>query len=221
MILRLPRRPKIARPINLPELFKSLAFVLLGASSLIAVIVVNDAKGEEQERANSLADQLEESQSTSTCRSKLASDVTDATTTYLFAMGQSLKANGSLVVAIANGDTLVGPLKAIDESTGHLDVAGLNLDYRRDRRVAFEENPSTECPDPAPAVLDPTTTTTTAAGEASTIATRRTTTSRAPVATTARSPSSTSPPSTTTSRPTPLCDLLPAPLTVPPEVPCL
>lgn len=65
------------------------------------------------------------------CRSGLATDVTDAQTDYLLAIG-------ALVEAIANDIDL-------DPAIAELAAAGDALDTARDARVTFETDPTGEC----------------------------------------------------------------------------
>lgn len=211
-----PWRDRFDRPVNIPQLFLALALVLLGLSSLIAVVVVSGAKGDEKDRADNLAAQLEESQDTSNCRAKLASDVTDATTTYLFAQGRMVRANGTLVIAIARGTDRNAPLEQIDLAASQMSAAEQSLDFRRDRRVAFEQRPTPDCPEAVPPTLD-TSDPSPVTSSVSTV--RRSTTTRQPLTSTTGSTTSTTYSTPATAPPTPLCDLLP--VTVPDPVPCL
>lgn len=221
--------------LSTPEMLRSIAMLLFAASSVIAVGVVYKSKVDEHNRGDRLQSALDAKTAVDTCRAQVGSAVTDATTTYLFSLGQVTGGISFLVDVLANRGDSTFALDQLHSANQELTRAGVVLDAARDARVAFEAKPTGGCSGDHPVVettpprgaSSPLTTGTSTAVTTSPITVklrRATTTTRAPgtTATTQPGTSSTRPPApTTTAKPTPLCDLIPNPVTVPPMVPCL
>lgn len=221
------------QPVDLPALARGTGVALLAIAALFAIIFINEGRVEEKNRGDSLAAQVAANQAKQDCRSALSTAVTDATTTYQFALGQDQLAQDALVVALAQGGDIAASLQAIETAGASIDRVGRSLDQARKTRVAFEQDTSQECPanPSAPSsghrAASPTTVgtdTTTTTAPATTTTGRR---ARRPSTTTSSRPPTSHPSTTSTtvfhSSPVPtepLCELVPG-VTVPQMLPCL
>lgn len=128
---------RVERPIDLGEVLKGLAAILLVVAVLISLRIVLADKAADRDRfENEIAElrsELDERDETSACRAGLAAGVTDAETTYLLAIGR--------LVEHLPGDDRSAVAGALAELSRSADL----LDEARDARVAFEENPE-PCP---------------------------------------------------------------------------
>lgn len=239
-------RRHIEQPINGPEMLRAAAMLMFALSAVIAVVVVYGSKQDQKSQtsvANARADKLQEALDTSTgisnCRAQVNTAVTDATTTYLFALGGNATATSGLVLALAQRTSIPDALLMLQKAKVRLDTAGVVLDAARDARVRFEKSPRGGCTGESPA-FSPSTTTpaagpvTPTTGPSVVIKPR---TKAAPSGTSSSSSSSSSTPTTpatpttgktqppttttTTTPPATLCDLIPDPLTLPTSAPCL
>lgn len=126
---------RVERPVDLGELLKGLAVVLLVVAVLISLRIVLSDKAADRDRfEDEIADlrsELDDRDETSACRARLAAGVTDAETTYLLSIGR-------LVEALPGDGVVAGALAELSRSADALVEA-------RDARVAFEENPE-PCP---------------------------------------------------------------------------
>lgn len=196
-----------------------LSVLLIALSSVLAVGAANHSKDEADHRAS-------QADAVTTCRSRLGAAVTDATTSYLFATGQLVGAQGQLLVLLAVGGDASQALAAI--TAGHVaqDDAQAVLNGATDARVEFEHHPSGSCPPPIPVTQR--TVPTTAVPSPPQASTPKVPSRRVPstTTTTARSTAAPQPPppSPPTTRPAPpstvlpgqLCGLLPSM-----SIPCL
>lgn len=223
--------------VDVVALLRAGAAVLVGVALLIAMLGFMGAREHSDSRADSLQATLDAKTAVDTCRAQVASAVTDATTTYLFALGHRAGAQDGLVIALAVHGSIPDALAALDTARQRLDEAGLVLDAARDARVAFEAKPTGGCTGDRPNISHPTASTSTSAPPTTagpTTSTVKVTlhptraasppTTRAPLARSDDRPPPPHPPATpvTTRPPAPLCDLIPTPtVTVPVVTTCL
>lgn len=132
------------RPIDLAEVLKAGGVFLLVVAVTVAVAVLSFGKADDRRQITGLRSELRDARVTlaeanevTACRSRLANDVSDATSSYLLTIG-------GLVENLRSEDRA-----KIAAALSAMSAAGRSLDAARNVRNDFESHPST-CPDPPP-----------------------------------------------------------------------
>jgi hypothetical protein len=197
----------------------SVLFVAL--SSGLAVISANRQTDQADSRAARAEAKVAEADAVNVCRNRLAAVLADANTTYSFATGQLVGAQGELLVLLGIGGDATKALA--DISAGHTaqNTAQTALNEATDARVLFEQHPSGQCAAPIGVTERPVTTTTLPTATTTPRQTRRVTTTTTghtvtTATTTFHSTPTTTPTPKTTILPQQICGLLPNGM-----IPCL